>query len=143
MKAAVVDASVGVKWLAIFAEEEFADHARSLLDRRTMGQMLLLVPDLFWLEISSALCKAVRRNKCTTTEANQALSEMQQLPLQTLSSTKLINSAQEIAIQYGRSIYDSVYVALARASRSELVTADEKLANAVAAHLPVKWLGAI
>jgi predicted nucleic acid-binding protein len=54
-----------------------------------------------------------------------------------------VNSAQQIAIQYGRSIYDSVYVALAREARSEVVTADEKLANAVAAHLPVKWLGAL
>jgi predicted nucleic acid-binding protein len=143
VKIVIIDASVGVKWLAIFAREEFADHAKALLDRRTAGEILMLVPDLFWLEISSALCKAMRRNKCTSGEANQALGEIQQLPLQTVSSTKLVNSAQQIALQYGRSIYDSVYVALARSARSELVTADEKLANAVAAHLPVKWLGAI
>ncbi len=142
MKVVVVDASVGVKWLVLFAREEFADRAKALLDRRTAGEITVLVPDLFWLEISSALCKATRRNKCTSTEANQALGEMQQLPLQTVSSTKLVNSAQEIAIQYGRSVYDSVYVALARETRSELVTADEKLANAVALHLPVRWLGA-
>ncbi|HUE41934.1 MAG TPA: type II toxin-antitoxin system VapC family toxin [Candidatus Sulfotelmatobacter sp.] len=66
---------------------------------------------------------------------------MQRLPLRTMTSVKLVNSAENIAIQYRRSIYDSVYVALARATRSELVTADEKLANAVAAYLPVKWLG--
>ena len=142
MKVVVVDASVGVKWLVLFAREEFADRAKALLDRRTAGEITVLVPYLFWLEISSALCKATRRNKCTSTEANQALGEMQQLPLQTVSSTKLVNSAQEIAIQYGRSVYDSVYVALARETRSELVTADEKLANAVALHLPVRWLGA-
>ena len=143
MKIVIVDASVGLKWLALFGQEEFADRAKSVLDRITAAEIVLLVPDLFWLEISSALCKAMRRNKCTSAEANQALVEMQQLPLQTVSSTKLINSAQEIAIQYGRSVYDSVYVALARESRSEFVTADEKLANAVAAHLPVKWLGAM
>jgi predicted nucleic acid-binding protein len=143
VKVVVVDASVGAKWLVLFAQEEFADRAKTLLDRRTAGEIIVLVPDLFWLEISSALCKAMRRNKCTSTEANQALSEMRQLPLQTVSSTKLVNSAQQIAIQYGRSIYDSVYVALAREARSEVVTADEKLANAVAAHLPVKWLGAL
>ncbi len=143
MKSVVVDASVGVKWLALFALEEFADRARELLERRTAGEILLLVPDLFWLEISSVICKAVRRNKCTSMEAKRALSEMQLLPLQTLSTTKLINSAQEIAIRYGRSVYDSLYVALAREAQTELVTADERLANAVAAHLPVKWLGAI
>lgn len=141
MKAVVVDASVGVKWLAIFAREEFADRAKSLLDRRTAGELLVLVPDLFWLEVSNALCKATRRNKCTATEADRALDEMQQLPLQTMSSTEMVNSAQEIAIRYGRSIYDSVYIALARETRSELVTADEKLANALPRQFPVQWLG--
>ena len=142
MKLVVVDASVGVKWLGLFASEEFADRAKVLLDRKASGAIRLLVPDLFWLEIGSALCKATRRTKCTPTEAHQALGEMQQLPLQTMPSIKLVSSAAEIALQYGRSIYDSVYVALAREARSELVTADEKLANAVAAYLPVKWLGA-
>lgn len=143
MKIVIVDASVGVKWLDLFAQEELADRAKALLDRRTAGEILVLVPDLFWLEISSALCKAMRRNKCTSREADQALGEIQRLPLHTVSSTKLVNSAQQIAIQYGRSIYDCVYVALARDARSELITADEKLANAVAAHLPVTWLGTI
>jgi predicted nucleic acid-binding protein len=139
----VVDASVGLKWLELFAAEQLIERAKALLDRKAGGEISLIVPDLFWLEIGSALCKMVRRHKCTAEEANQALAELQQLPLQTLPSTDLVNSAQQIAIQYGRSIYDSLYVALARTIRSELVTADEKLANAVAAYLPVKWLGAI
>jgi predicted nucleic acid-binding protein len=33
-------------------------------------------------------------------------------------------------------------VALAMSLQTHLVTADERLANAVAAYLPVKWLGA-
>jgi hypothetical protein len=31
---------------------------------------------------------------------------------------------------------------LAVQSKADLVTADERLANALAAHFPVKWLGA-
>jgi predicted nucleic acid-binding protein len=31
---------------------------------------------------------------------------------------------------------------LAIQRKTELITADERLANALAAHLPVKWLGA-
>ena len=46
-------------------------------------------------------------------------------------------------MNYSRTVYDALYVALAMKSKSQLVTADEKLANALAAHLPVKWLGAI
>jgi predicted nucleic acid-binding protein len=40
-------------------------------------------------------------------------------------------------------VYDALYVALAMTSKSQLITADEPLANALAAHLPVKWLGSL
>jgi len=40
-------------------------------------------------------------------------------------------------------VYDSIYVALALETGGKLVTADEKLVNAVGARLPIIWLGAI
>jgi predicted nucleic acid-binding protein len=55
----------------------------------------------------------------------------------------LFSEALEIALTYDRNVYDCLYVALAVQSKAELVTADERLANALAAHLPVKWLGAM
>ncbi len=143
MNLIVVDASVAVKWLPLFAKETLVDRAKHLLRRLADDQISLLVPELFWLEISNALCKAVRRKDCSPTEAHQALVEIQLVSLKTLPSIDLVNTAQEIAIQYGRSIYDSLYVALARSTGSDFVTADEKLANAVATYFPVKWLGAI
>jgi predicted nucleic acid-binding protein len=54
----------------------------------------------------------------------------------------LLDTAFAIAAQFGRTVYDSVYVALAVASKAHMVTADERLANALAAYLPVNWLGA-
>ena len=54
----------------------------------------------------------------------------------------LLDSAFAIAQQYNRSFYESLYVALAVAQQATLITADEKLANATAAYLPAKWLGA-
>lgn len=139
----VVDASVGVKWLELFAKEPLVPEALELLARRTHRKVDMLVPDLFWLEVGNVLWKAVRKNECTPDDAKKGLSLLEHQALQTISSQPLIEPTLEIAIRYGRSMYDSVYVALARLSGSELVTADERLANALAAHLPVKWLGAI
>jgi len=59
----------------------------------------------------------------------------------------LVNEAVElratlgIAMQHARSVYDSVYVALAYEQKAEFVTADEKLVNAVSGRLPVRWIG--
>jgi predicted nucleic acid-binding protein len=139
----VIDASVGVKWLHLFAGEPLVNEALELLERRTHQELEMLVPDLFWLEVANVLWKTVRRKECNPDDAKKALALLNEQALRTISSRPIMEVTLEIAIRYGRSIYDSVYVALAHATGSQLVTADEKLANALAAHLPVKWLGAI
>ena len=60
----------------------------------------------------------------------------------TISSLKLVDQAFQIATDYGRTVYDSLYVALAVQMNAQLITADERLANSLAARFPVKWLGA-
>jgi len=61
----------------------------------------------------------------------------------TRPSADLVPEALEIAAAYGRTVYDSLYIALAQQKQTNLITADEKLANALALYLPVKWLGAL
>jgi len=139
----VVDASVAVKWLDLFAHEPLVSQAFKLLELRTQRNIEMLVPDLFWPEVGNILWKAVRKNECKPEDAHTGLALLEDQALQTVASLPLVHPALKIAIDYGRSLYDSVYVALAHTSSTELITADEKLANALAAHLPVKWLGRI
>jgi predicted nucleic acid-binding protein len=40
-------------------------------------------------------------------------------------------------------VYDGVYIALAVLTGMPLVTSDERLANALAARFPIRWLGAL
>jgi predicted nucleic acid-binding protein len=51
-------------------------------------------------------------------------------------------AALKIALVYDHSVYDCLYVAMAIQFKIDMITADERLANALAASLPVKWLGA-
>lgn len=55
----------------------------------------------------------------------------------------LLTDAMKIAIGFNRTVYDSVYLALASASGRPPVTADERMVNAVGASLPVRWLGSM
>ena len=71
------------------------------------------------------------------------MSFLRDLGIATLPSLDIVPQALDLAITHGRTAYDSLYVALAMQSKSSLITADERLANALAARFPVKWLGAL
>lgn len=143
MNAYVLDASVAAKWMLPSEGEELHAEALTWLTRFTGGQLSLIVPDLFWIEVASLLWRAVRSARITKQEAQFAMSGLRERGLGTISSAGLIDDAFEIAIAYQRTVYDCLYVALAKQQETYLITADQKLVNALAAHLPVKWLGAI
>ena len=143
MNTYVLDASVAAKWMLPAGGEDLHEEAVEWLERLLGNQISLVVPDLFWIETSNLIWRAVRIARITKQEGVRALSDLRDRGLETVSSLALLSSALEIAFSYNRSVYDSVYVALAKDRDTLLITADEKLANAVAAHLPVKWLGAI
>ncbi len=143
MSLLVVDASVAAKWCLPTKGETLIDEASGLLRRYARGEVRLVVPDLFWAELANLLWKAVRQGRCTKAMGERALSSMEERKLPTVSSLTLLDLAFAIATAFDRSVYDSLYVALAVHSKGQLITADERLANALAAQLPVKWLGAV
>lgn len=143
MTSLVVDASVAVKWCLPVIQEQLVPQAVSLLENFRRGSIRFLVPDLFWTELANALWKAVQRSRLSLRNAEFAFSRVQELDLPTIPSAPLLLDALRLATNHDRTVYDSVYVVLAVHAGAELVTADERLANALAAYLPVKWLGAI
>ena len=143
MTAFVVDASVAAKWYLPSKDEMLVAEARQLLDSFTRGKLRLFVPDLFWAEMGNLLWKAVRTGKVVKDVAVSSMTQIRELNLPTYSSYDLLPDALQIALRYDRPVYDSLYVALAVRSATDLITADERLANALAAHLPVKWLGIV
>ena len=58
-----------------------------------------------------------------------------------MPSVTLVQDALQLARTFDRTAYDCIYIALAIQTNTQLITADEKLANAVAGRLPVTWLG--
>ena len=143
MKAWVVDASVAAKWVLPPAGEMLVPKAVQLLDLSAHGQTELMVPDLFWAECGNVLWKAVRTGRCSKASAENGLAVLRAHNLITVATATLIEQAFSIAVAFQCSVYDSLYVALAVEFGLHLVTADEKLSNALAGRFPVKWLGAI
>lgn len=142
MIALVLDANVAVKWLMPSVREPLTDEALRLLKRYLAGEVEFIVPDVFWAEVGNVLWKGARRQRWSRDDAEGVISDMRAREFATVSSLLLLPEALKIAFAYDRSVYDCLYAALAVESRTGLITADERLAHALAARFPVKWLGA-
>jgi predicted nucleic acid-binding protein len=124
--------------------EELHLEAQVWAERYERGELSIIVPDLLWIEVASLLWKAVRNSRITKDEATMAIVELRERELTTIESTPgLLDAALDIALSYNTSVYDSIYVALAKKTNTLLITADRKLANTLAGSYPVRWLGAI
>lgn len=142
MKSFVLDASVAAKWMLPVKSELLRAEAFRLLDAYEAAEVSLLVPDIFWPECGNIVWKAVRQGRLPRADAESAVKILLDRKIPTISSSELLPEALAIAFNFGRSVYDSLYVSLAAHTKNELITADEKLANAMAAQFPIKWLGA-
>ncbi len=139
----VLDSSVAAKWFFSPAEETLVIEARRLLADYAGGKLHLLVPDLFWTEMGNLLWKSARRGRISPKSAGEAMDTLLETNIPTIRSQPLLKDALAIATRFDRTVYDALYVALAFTQEAPLVTADERLANALAARAPVRWLGAL
>ncbi|MBI2908029.1 MAG: type II toxin-antitoxin system VapC family toxin [Chloroflexi bacterium] len=142
--AVVVDASVAVKWVLA---EEFTDRAQSLLKASLEARQPILGPPHLLVEVANALYRRGREGKqgsgITEAESKEALTQFLEYPVQLLSPRGLYQEAFEFARSHRlSSIYDSLYVVLARMEDVELWTDDRILLKAVEAWAPwVRWIG--
>ena len=141
MSLLVLDASVAAKWFLPRAGEPLTKEALALLDRYAKGDIEFEVPDLFWAEFANILWKCVRMGRLSEKSAADALTSMMEGSFPTTGERELAEPAFAIAVATGRTIYDSMYVALAVQKDAAFITADERLVNALATHWPVRWLG--
>ena len=121
----VIDTSVAVKWF--FPEVHDVDALRLLRGRHD-----LLVPDIFFAEFGNALWKRVRRHEATPTVAARALEELGRRLFQVHPSQALVPLALDLAMRFDRSVYDSMYLAVAVLRHRPLVTADRRFHAALA-----------
>ncbi len=141
MKVCVVDASVAAKWLLPAAGEGLLDQANRLAALHVKRELQLLAPDLIEAELGNVLWKAVRRKRISQAEAGNSLRNFVALAIQIVPTSDLLDQALQIAVACDWSFYDSLYVALALSTKTELITADERLVNALGSRFPVRWLG--
>ncbi len=126
MSVFVVDASVVIKW---FIPEVDSAAARRLLDQ----DHTYFAPDLLFAEMANITWKKVRAGHLSPTQGERLMSDFETIAVETVSCRALARDAHSLALTTGRSAYDALYLALAVRLDTQMITADERLVNAVGA----------
>ncbi len=120
MSVFVVDASVVVKW---FVPEIHSDAARRLL---TLPHEYV-APDMLFDETANTIWKKIRRKELTAEEGQQLVADIGRIAVETVSCRALADDAHALANATGRTVYDSMYIALAVRLNTRSITADDRL----------------
>lgn len=124
-----MDASIAIKW---YLWEDRSDQARGLVSGES--QRRLIAPDLIIAELGNILWNRQRNRSLSSAEAaeiTEAVATPSTFPVEIAASMPLLQQALRIAVEGDRSIYDSLYVALAVVEDTAVVTADARLVNAL------------
>lgn len=116
----IIDASVALRW---FLNEPGASDAASAFSQGRAP----MAPDLVLVEIANGLWSAVRRQRIDEPTARALLATTPSLFGQLRPAETLLGAAFEIAHAIDHPVYDCMYLAMADADRTPLLTADQRL----------------
>ena len=123
----VVDASVAIKLYV--PEVHSAQAIRFFSDAHE-----LIVPEFMLAEVANIVWKkSALLRELTEAEAQAIIDAVQELPLGYYYTSGLLSEAIRIALTTRRTVYDSLYIALAASQECQLITDDRKLYDALQA----------
>lgn len=119
----VLDASVATAWLLEDEDEALSNAALARLETEEA-----LVPQLWHVEVRSALLSAERRGRIRPDEVDERLRSLGDLPVRTDTDPRF-GAAVALARTHSLSMYDAMYLELAQRLDAPLVTLDKALAR--------------
>lgn len=134
----VIDSSVAVKW---FVVETYSAEAQKILGEYQNGSISFLAPDLINAEFGNIIWKKHTFQGLAASDAQSIVNEFRALHFTFTPTATLLEDAYKLAVKHGRTVYDSLYLALSLREGCQFVTADEKFINAVGSSFPnLIWL---
>ena len=119
MNTYIVDTSVTAAW---YLTESFSPAARTWQERMLAGKVRLLAPSLHYWEFANVLRTLVVRKDIDAELAADIFDLHLDAPLEVIDPDR--RSVLGIALDYGATAYDAVFIALAVAHEAPLITAE-------------------
>jgi predicted nucleic acid-binding protein len=136
----VLDASVATKWH--LRDEAYSERARAVRIDFEEGRVQLAAPDHIRYEVANALRVAAVRGRISEIEGRTAVREFLSWGIRTVRTDELILAAYDASVTFGCALYDGLYLALALATKSPLIYADDALRRRLGGSFPLAlWIG--
>jgi predicted nucleic acid-binding protein len=116
----ILDTSVAVAW---YLEEVFSASARAWQERLLSGKVVLVVPSLHYWEFANVLRTLVHCRELREDLAREIYELHMDAPLKKAEPEE--KSILDIALQYGATAYDAVYISLCLSRDIPLITAEK------------------
>lgn len=121
----IVDASVAFKWFS--QNEENSDQALKILSSHQNKQNIILAPDLLFYELANAWAT---KTSLAIKGIKTFLKDLQNINLKIEAiNFELLNQAVVLSKKYKISLYDAVYITLAKRKKCLFITSDQKLVS--------------
>jgi predicted nucleic acid-binding protein len=133
MNDSIIDSSVAVKWVLDEDDSELANQKATL---RLLAAKKLFLIDLAQAECGNAIVTRHNRNMLSREDASLAWEKFKLIPKTFFPVEQLMNRAVEIALKFGTTTYDALFVAAVEKRDLEGVTADVPLHRKVSTDFP-------
>ncbi len=123
-KTYVIDASVCIKWFS-FENEDDVNIASSLRVQHMNRNIFLVAPDILVYEVTNALAYNPLFNK---DKVNMAILSLYEMDIKLVEPyIEILFESSKLHFSKNITIYDSIYIALAKYINAQYITADKKL----------------
>ena len=120
----VLDASIAVKWFNVKSEDN-VEIALEIQRKKISDKLEIIVPDLFFLEIINVFLTKSKFSVEDIFIIGEALHKMNLKVI--YPDHSILNSAIKIAYTCDLTIYDSLYIGVAKLCEISLLTEDKKI----------------
>lgn len=121
-KRVVIDASVALKW---YLPEDDSKRARKWYEAIKNRKIFAIAPDFLLFECANVLLK---RQKIKPHDTLSIIDDLQYLGIELVTiATLRVGSVIELSHKFDLTIYDAMYLELARLTNTVLVTTDSQL----------------
>ncbi len=125
MKIVVVDTSALIR--LYIPDGPIPDGLEEYIASAWRAETTLIAPELALAEFAQVLWKKEQAGYIKASELDEIVSAFLELPLEIMGHYNILTDALFLARHYGLTVYDSLFLALARRKKAELVTADQRL----------------